>query len=203
MALFERIGRKITDAGQEFAQQAKNLTDTSRLNAKIAENKKQMSQVLFEMGQDYYKKHRKETGNEEQEYIDRVNALFQEILQYEEEIKLIKTANVCKVCGARIEEDSSFCMSCGARLDETELEENVLTNSDCITFPVCCAAFDADSAFCTTCGAKLTNADVEYEENYEVDYEEPEEAYSARICPVCGTEAEDADVFCLNCGTKL
>lgn len=53
MAFFEQIGRRITDAGQGVAQQTKNLTDMTRLNAKISENKKKMSQLLFEMGEDY------------------------------------------------------------------------------------------------------------------------------------------------------
>lgn len=46
MAFFENIGKKITDAGQGVALQTKKLTDTTRLNAKIAENKEKMSQRI-------------------------------------------------------------------------------------------------------------------------------------------------------------
>ena len=58
MAFFENIGKKISNAGQGAAQQAKNLTDTTRLNARISELKKKISQLMLEMGNDYYKKHR-------------------------------------------------------------------------------------------------------------------------------------------------
>ena len=89
MAFFEEIGKKITSASQGVAKQARNLSDTTRLNAKISENKKKMSQLLFEMGNDYYKKHRKDQDCEEQEYIDQLNVLFREILKYQKELLLI------------------------------------------------------------------------------------------------------------------
>ena len=89
MALFEQLGKKITDASHGVVKQTRNLTDTTRLNAKISENKKKMSQLLFEMGNDYYKKHRKDQDCEEQEYIDQLNVLFHEILRYQKEIEEI------------------------------------------------------------------------------------------------------------------
>lgn len=203
MAFFEQIGKRITDAGQGVAQQTKNLTDTTRLNAKIAENKKKMSQLLFEMGQDYYQKHRKDKDNEEQEYIDLVNELFREILKCQKEIELIKAVDVCKVCGSRIVEGSSFCMSCGARLNADEIDDSsLIDSSNTRKCPVCGTVVDEESAFCTSCGAKLADPDDAYE--YTEGDEAPEETqYSSRICPVCGAEAEDEDLFCLNCGAKL
>lgn len=203
MAFFEQIGRRITDAGQEVAQQTKNLTDTTRLNAKISDNKKKMSQLLFDMGQDYYKKHRKDTTCEEQEYIDRVNELFSEILRCQDEIEAIKNADICKVCGSRIEKGSSFCISCGTRLDSNELEESTFSStSNVITCPICGAVVDVDSTFCTSCGSRLGGDEEMYEYGMGDETSEGTQ-YSPRVCPVCGTEAEDEDMFCLNCGTKL
>lgn len=200
MDFFERIGRKITDAGQGVAQQTRNLTETTRLNGKIAENKKQMSQLLFEMGQDYYKKHRKETDNEEQEYIDRVNALFREIVKCQKEIERIKTADVCKVCGSRIVEGSSFCMSCGTRLDAEELE--YIPSDSARRCPVCGTVADEDSAFCTACGTRLEDIDNAYV-GAMMERETEETRYVPRICPICGSEAEEEDLFCLTCGSRL
>lgn len=203
MAFFEQIGRRITDAGQGVAQQTKNLTDMTRLNAKISENKKKMSQLLFEMGEDYYKRHRKDMNCEEQEYIERVNELFTEIIRCQDEIEAIKKADVCKVCGSRIEEGSSFCTSCGARLSGDELEDSAFWDaSPSMKCPVCGAEIDEDSSFCTSCGKKLSKFDEKYD-YAEDDAVQEDIQYSARICPVCGSEAEDEDLFCLNCGTKL
>ena len=197
MAFLEEIGKKITNAGQGVAQQTKNLTETTRLNAKISETKKKMSQLLFEMGNDYYKKHRKDKDCEEQEYIDQLNVLFHEILKYQQEIEEIKNSAVCKVCGSRIAEGAAFCMSCGTKVgaDEVEVEED--DDEDIRTCHACGAPVDEDCVFCMACGTKLENS---------VDVYSDEEAYeddSAKICPICGAEAEDDDMFCIMCGTKL
>ena len=198
MALFEQIGKKIADASHGVVKQTRNLTDTTRLNAKISENKKKMSQLLFEMGNDYYKKHRKDQNCEEQEYIDQINALFHEILKYQEEIETIKTSEICKVCGSRIADGEEFCMSCGTRVgaDEVEYEDDESESVRCC--PTCGEEVDEESVFCTACGQKLEDAEDECSDE---EYEDGEE--SVRVCPTCGTEAEDDDIFCMNCGTKL
>lgn len=198
MALFEQIGKKLTDASQGVVKQTRNLTDTTRLNMKISENKKKMSQLLFEMGNDYYTKHRKDMDCEEQGYIDQVNALFYEIIEWQKEIEEIKASETCKVCGSRITEGASFCMSCGTKLGVDEVEETEEVETSVRKCPVCGACADDDSVFCISCGTKLENdADEHFDDEYEAE-EAP-----VRTCPVCGTEAEDDDIFCMICGTKL
>lgn len=199
MALFDQIGKKITDAGHGVVKQTRNLTDTTRLNVKISENKKKMSHLLFEMGNDYYKKHRNDRNCEEQEYIDQINVLFREILKYQKEIEEINTSETCKVCGSRIAEGAAFCMSCGTKVGEDEVvdvEEDDEVAGKC---PACGAPVDDDCAFCMVCGKKLEDSADEHTD--EEEYEE-EEDY-VRVCPTCGTEAEEDDMFCMICGTKL
>lgn len=156
MAFFEQIGKRITNVGQGVAKQTKNLTDITRLNAKIAEKKETMSQLLFEMGHDYYQKHRKDTDCEEQEYVNQLNALFLEIMKCQDEVEMLKASNTCKVCGARLAENASFCMNCGARLGPNESEErnaeNEVPGRKC---PACGAEAEDEDMFCTVCGAKL------------------------------------------------
>ena len=206
MTFFEQVGKRITDAGQVAAQHTRVLTDTTRLNVKIAENKKKMTQLLFEMGQDYYQKHRKETDNEEQEYIDQVNVLFREIIQWQDEIERLKSADVCRVCGSRIMEGASFCMGCGTRLGSDEIEEPpVIPAAGTKTCPICGSVIEEDSVYCTACGVKLEDLNTpqepyEFMELEEVHKEAPREI---GICPVCGLKAMPGDTFCQNCGTKL
>ena len=173
MAFFDQISKRITDAGQVAAQHTRVLTDTTRLNMKIAENKKKMSQLLFEMGHDYYQKHRKDIDNEEQAYIDQVNVLFLEIINCQDEIERIKAAAVqerspwlntrkCPVCGSAVEQDSVFCTTCGIRLPEEnhefvetdKLEETAFRPRVC---PVCGAEVEDHDLFCLSCGTELSN----------------------------------------------
>ena len=192
MTLFEQFGKRITDAGQGVAQQAKNFSETTRLNAKIAENKKKMSQLLFELGQEYYKVHRKDADCEGKKYIDEVNDLFHEILKLQEEIESIKTAKICNTCGARIPEGAAFCMSCGAKIDGDN--ESADASSEARKCPACGNEVEAGNKYCIFCGNRLSD-----DEGDEVVVEED----LARICPVCGMEVQDEDLFCQNCGTKL
>ncbi len=156
MAFFQQIGKRITDVGQGVAQQTKNFTDVARLNAKIAEKKEKMSQLLFEMGHDYYQKHRKDTDCEEQDYVDQINALFCEILKCQDDVEMLKAPNTCKACGARLADGASFCMNCGARLASNEREEENAENEIPVKMcPACGAKVEDENMFCTACGTKL------------------------------------------------
>lgn len=200
MAFLEQISRRLTDAGQSVAQQTKNLTDTTRMNAKILENKKKISKLLLEMGQDYYQKHKDDADNEEQAYINRINELSQEITRCQNEIVQIKTAPICRSCGARITENSAFCMNCGAKLQTVQAP--VSSPVPTRTCPACGSTVARDSAFCISCGTKLEVLEEEYV--FIEDEDIPSEAQiSPRICPVCDTETQDEDLFCPVCGTQL
>lgn len=154
MAFFEQIGRRITDAGQGVAQQTKNLTDTTRLNNLISEKKKKMSKLLWELGQDYYHKHKRDTSCEEQEYINQINTLLAEISMHKEEINQIKGVGTCVECGAEVPSNAVFCINCGAKV---VTHKNVATtlNADARICPVCGAEAGEDNLFCNYCGTKL------------------------------------------------
>ena len=65
MAIFERIGKQLTDAGQSAAQQTRNLTDVARLSSAISEKEKKISQLYSVIGQSYYEKHKHDSAAEE------------------------------------------------------------------------------------------------------------------------------------------
>ena len=54
MSIFEKIGEKLSGAGQGVAQQVKNFADVARLNSIISEKEKQIAQLYIEIGQAYY-----------------------------------------------------------------------------------------------------------------------------------------------------
>lgn len=197
MALFEEIGKRITNASQEVVKQTRDLTDISRLNTKISENKKEMSQLLFELGNDYYKKHRREQDNEEKIYIDQINRLFDEVVKWEDAIEAIKASEVCRACGCRVPKGSVSCANCGARLgadsfaDAYEEGTRVCQN--------CGAVVSDDSVFCTSCGTKIEVITEEPAGEGELDVAKR----FIRACPSCGSKVEEGDLFCIACGKKL
>lgn len=151
MAFLERIGKRLTDAGQNVAQQTKNFADVAQLNSTIADKEKKVSQLYLSIGQAYYEKHQNDTANEEQQKIDEINVLQAEIFQCREKIKQIKGVVKCPSCGADVPANAAFCNACGAKVERQEPVPEP-AGRKC---PVCQAIVEGGNAFCVNCGAKL------------------------------------------------
>lgn len=155
MAFFEQLGKRLTDAGQNVAQQTQNLADVARLNSAISENEKKISQLFLVIGQSYYEKHKNDSSAEEFEKIAEVNTLYFEIAANREKIKQIKGVVKCENCGADVPLNASFCNACGTKVNRNEVP-NVSTEVECLC-PACHAAVEKGNLFCNHCGAKIEN----------------------------------------------
>lgn len=148
MAILEMIGRKIADAGQGAAQQAKNLTEISKWNHEIMEKEKAISQLFSTIGKTYFNMQKDNPNASLREEIDQITSLQAEIMQCQEEIKRIKGTTKCPACGADVPLRAAFCNACGARV--------ISTASDSIRqCPVCNGHISTNDPFCTHCGSKI------------------------------------------------
>lgn len=153
MAFFEQIGKRLIDAGQNVAQQTKNLTDVTQLNSAISESEKKVSQLFLNIGHLYYEVHKDDLLAENRGMIDEINALYAEILENREKIKQIKGITKCAKCGADVPLNVAFCSSCGAKI---ERENDVNEKTEDVRYcPVCHSAVDAEDSFCNHCGTKI------------------------------------------------
>ena len=103
MAFFEQLGKRLSDAGQNVAQQTKNLADVSQLNSENGEKEKQIKRLIFELGKAYYESHKRDFDAENVEIIGEINTLYREIHDNHEKIKQIKGIVKCDNCGADVE----------------------------------------------------------------------------------------------------
>lgn len=153
MAFFEQIGKRLTDAGQNVAQQTKDLAEVAKLNAAISDCEKKISQTLLQIGQSYYERHKSDGTAEEAEKIAQINTLYAGILANREKIKQIKGVVKCENCGADVPLNATFCNACGAKVNRTEAaRENAEEGRVC---PNCHAAVEKGNAFCRRCGTKI------------------------------------------------
>lgn len=153
MAFFEQIGKKLTDAGQNVAQQTKDLADVTKLNNAISNSEKKISQLFLMVGQSYYERHKADGTAEEKEKIDAINDLYAEIMENREKIRLIKGTAKCENCGAEVPNHAAFCNVCGAKVTYTEnADQNIEVGRRC---PVCHAIAEKENLFCNHCGARL------------------------------------------------
>lgn len=158
MAFFEQLGKRISDAGQGVAHQAKSFADVTRINNEISGKERQIAQLYQTIGQLYYEQHKDDPAPEYQQEVDAVKALFSEIEQRKEEIKQIKGIEKCPNCGADVPTQSAFCSACGARMApaaEPEPAETPAADEEKQICPACGAAIKKGNLFCTNCGAKL------------------------------------------------
>lgn len=154
MDLFEHLGKKLTGAGQNVAQQTKNITDVARLNNEIANKEKAIAKLYSEIGRAYYDRHKDDPAAEELKMVSEVSRLCGEIAQCQETIKQIKGIVKCPFCGSEVSTESVFCSVCGERIPSVSVpiqKEEQGTK----TCPNCHAIVSDDCTFCVFCGTKL------------------------------------------------
>lgn len=148
MSLFDEIGKKITNAGQETATKAKKFTEISKLNSLIGDKEKEISNLFVELGHFYYERSKNEESPEET--VKQINIIYEEIETYKKQIGEIKGIGRCTQCGAEVTNGAAFCNRCGAKLnDGLEKSEG---EKRC---PQCGMNVDESDLFCNSCGNKL------------------------------------------------
>lgn len=153
MAFFEQIGKRITDAGQNVAQQTKDLADVTKLSNAISEREKKISQLFLLIGQSYYEGHKDDPVAEDLEKIAEINSLYTEIFANREKIKQIKGVTKCENCGADVPLNAAFCNSCGTKVIRKEtVSQNTGKERMC---PACHAIVEDGNLFCNHCGVKI------------------------------------------------
>lgn len=181
MDFFTDLGNKITNTGKSVADKAKDLTELTRLNAKVVSEENRLSKAYCEIGKLYYAQSQGELGEEYEEQAAAAKAALSEIASLKERIKALKGVRVCVQCGKEIGKNDLYCCSCGAR---NELEEPEAKTIDQIC-PVCKSVVPMDVVYCPTCGEKLIK---EEEAAPEEETAESEDA--------CGCEEKPCDCGC-------
>lgn len=148
MSLFDEIGKKITNAGQETATKAKKFTEIAKLNSLIGDKEKEISTLFVELGHSYYE--RKKNDESPEETVKKISMIYEEIEGYKKQIGELKGVGNCQNCGAEIANGASFCNNCGAKLNKKSEKSEAEK-----TCPQCGAKANESDLFCNSCGSKL------------------------------------------------
>ena len=148
MALFDDIGRKITQAGQKVVQKTGEMSDTSRLNVTINEEEKKIQNNYLQIGKLYTSVHRNDPEPQFASLVQSILQSEQMIQSCRAQIQKIKGVRTCSKCGAEVSAGSAFCMLCG---NPMPVENEALKGK----FTVCagCGTVVSEGMrFCTNCG---------------------------------------------------
>lgn len=155
MDFFEKMGKRISDASQNVAQQTKGLAETTKLNSAISKTEKQIAQLISVLGQTYYENHKNDPSAEGLDTIAQINTLYAEIEANREKIKQIKGITKCANCGTELPAGASFCNVCGTQVTPPAQPEPAAAPAGRVC-PTCQAAVEEGNLFCKYCGTKLS-----------------------------------------------
>lgn len=200
MALFDGVGRKLSQVGQVAVQKTKDVTDVARINGIIAEEEKKINNNYYQIGKLYASMHAEDYESEFAGMLAAIKESETKICEYRQQIQDIKGVVRCEKCGAEVPNNSAFCSSCGnAMLTKKTIVENI---HKC---PGCGAEINKNMRFCTSCGRPVLEPaqDTNVIQNIEEELVKYSEAQIIAKCPACGAELEKDSMFCSECGTRI
>ena len=195
MALWDSLSKKASETTAKAVQQARILSETSRLNGLVSDEEKKINNNYYQIGKLYATIHQNDYEDEFAGMIAAIAESEQKIREYRIQIQDVKGVIRCEKCGAEVSKGVAFCSSCGAAMPRIETID-VSKHEKCDN---CGALVEKGMRFCTSCGKPMTVPVV----NANVQDETPAEAPAKRTCSNCGSELEDGVAFCTECGTKV
>lgn len=187
MAIFDEIGKKLSQTSGAVAGKAKNIADVTRINGMLSDEQKKLQTTYAKLGETYFQNYQNSPVPEVETLVADALQSLSKIDLYKEQVKRIKGVRDCPSCGADVPNGSQFCNACGYKMPDEAPKVNVPVNAvRCMT---CGAIEPAGRKFCTNCGSPFNN--------------ETEAAQTLKNCAVCGNSLEADAAFCTNCGTPV
>lgn len=155
MDFLNTLGEKIKDTSKSVADKAKEMSEVSKLNAKISATENKLNRAYLEIGKLYCDKYSGEMLEEFQPHLEVINNTIVELDDMKRQVRSLKGYRNCQNCGASIGQNDIFCRACGAKneiIEEQVVDVHKVKEKVC---PICKAVVSEDSEYCNTCGEKL------------------------------------------------
>ncbi len=123
MAFWDDFGKRAGDTARSFAQRAKEVAETTKLNGQIAVKKTEEERLYAQIGKAYCQA--RAQGRDDgalEELCAQIDALQEEIAAIQTQIDKTRQVRRCKECGEVCPNNARFCAACGARFEEEPAE---------------------------------------------------------------------------------
>lgn len=120
MALFDKLGTTLMNAGKDVSQKARDLSDTAKLSIDIHSKEDQVEKLYAEIGMRYYMEH-KDDEPAAYEQMTQITEMLTVIDDMKKELLELKGAKVCARCGSEIDVADAYCKNCGAKIEEEDI----------------------------------------------------------------------------------
>ena len=191
MALWDNLGKKASETTAKAVQQARVLSETSRLNGLISDEEKKINNNYYQIGKLYVAMHQNDYEDEFAGMIAAASESERKIKAYRMQIQDFKGVVHCEKCGAEVPKGVAFCSSCGSAMPKVE-SMDVNKYEKCAH---CGEIVEKGMRFCTSCGKSMVAVSS--------IPSTPAEVPTKRICAGCGAEIATGMKFCTSCGKPV
>ena len=163
---------KLSSMAKEATDKASDMIEIQKVNSKIGEEKRKISDMKEKIGEYYWEKHASGEQLEEEptELCKGIDLAKEAIIKYEAEIKAIQgeapsaeaqaegvEMKACPSCGVWVPSGKKFCPQCGQNMSESQQAEQREPDSQAATklCPSCGTPVEEGLKFCPECGQKL------------------------------------------------
>ena len=112
------IGRKFRKIGRDTVAEVQKMNDIRQINAKISEQKKQISAIYSQVGQKLYKLYKEAPLEGFDMEFQKIDERFATIEVYNDQIREIKGVRICPNCHTEVSISERYCSACGQKLPE-------------------------------------------------------------------------------------
>lgn len=196
MAFFDDMNKKLSKMGQSALEKTKNVSETVRVSGAMREEEEKQAQWYKQLGEYFYENYADQADGEVKVLCSNILASKVQVMQYKEQLQVLKGTIQCPNCGAEIAENSSFCSICGSKIERTRM--TMLSQSTTgIVCRNCGEPMSEGQRFCVKCGTEMKEEKPD-ESGAECTPEREE-----KTCPKCGHPLAEGAAFCVQCGYKV
>ncbi|MCU6762893.1 Uncharacterised protein [uncultured Roseburia sp.] len=121
MAFFDDLGKVIAEKGQGVLNKTKDLTEITKLSVKIADLQRKNENLYQTIGKMYMDRYGDHPDEAFKEAVHNVQENLKRIVNYKEDIKILKGYQKCDSCGADVQNGSQYCSACGSKVKEEDI----------------------------------------------------------------------------------
>ncbi|MDO5147356.1 MAG: hypothetical protein Q4D60_10160 [Eubacteriales bacterium] len=127
MDLLSRLKKDVAVAGQK----AKKTADIFKMREAIRQDKKELKDLVYQIGKTYVRLHRDDYEEVYGEYFTAMDAVEKELKEKQAQLEKMRRGEHCSSCGKELSGAEDYCPSCGTPTDfETELSEEKILEEE-------------------------------------------------------------------------
>lgn len=117
MDIFENLGSKLNQVGNDASKKLKTMQTVSELNNRNSKLKNSISELFSRLGMEYYNAYCDDATAQFADIIANITVLNRQYAENSAQIQRLKAIVVCNACGAEVPKGYLFCPKCGTRIE--------------------------------------------------------------------------------------